>query len=125
MTAEQTIEGLRQTGTRGKNLAILEGWLEQHKSAGGQELIEFMAGNNKVSPVTLAKAKHLASGQPIDQLLGKPPPSLERDGLGKLAQIAETMEKLVVGGHANNQHAAQEAGVGRPAPAVQARVGGK
>ena len=97
MTAADLIQGLKLTGTSDAKLAAIAE-MGRNPKASATEAARALEEAG-VSPVTLAKAKHLAAGQPIEKLLGAPPPNSAESKETRMAQalakeLAVAMERM-------------------------------
>lgn len=72
-TGTDVIEGLRKTGTGEAKLAPALALVQEKPNSSAKEVVEALRRAG-ASEITLAKADHLANGQPIEDILGKPPP---------------------------------------------------
>lgn len=117
MSAQAVIEGLEKTGTGEGKLRVARQFLERKPGASGTELVAHLKEQG-ISPVTLAKAEHLASGKNLDDLLGTPPKQSKEaseERLGKIIgeKLGEAMERLH-GTASVKMDEAQALSIGRP-----------
>lgn len=113
-SAREVAEGLKRTGTAGKNLAAVERYLERHPGASGREMVEhFRHGRDAepLSPVTLEKAAHIADGKDIEKIMGVPPKKSEG---GLLRDLVDALTDKVRGKSEDALAEAQAQGIGAP-----------
>lgn len=122
-TVLDVIEGLKETGTGEAKIERMQRHAIENPSLEADAFCAWV--DREVSPVTARKARHLAAGQPLSELLGVPPPSSrEKQAMDVAGAMRDLVEILAEKGQAR-QAEAQEQGIGAPpAPRRPGRHGG-
>lgn len=113
MTVAEVIEGLALTGTGPAKLERMRLYAERERpGVPKDEFCDWVSRH--ISAVTAEKARHLAAGRPLDELLGQPPPrSREKEAMDVAKQVERLIDVLAEK-KAEGQAEAQALSIGAP-----------
>lgn len=118
-TVMEVIEGLERTGTGEAKLERMRRYVTERPGVDKEEFVNWV--RQEISPVTAAKAKHIASGQPISEIMGVPPPrSKEKEAMDVVGAVKGLVEALA-GKKEEKQAEAQALSIGAPKRPVPRR----